>query len=231
MKRVQSFGGDLGIFEEKSDKSDLAENGTIYADEGRIRNMALVTLGTGVGAGFVLKGRPLYGSVGAAAEIGHMVVEPGEKEACACGGMGHLEQYASAPGLVRIAKGLMAESNTENVLKPGFSAKDIFDAARVGDKLSIAAVDQLGKYLGIALANIAVTVNPEIILIGGGISNAGDILLDTVSKHFKSCVFPMCAGTKIELARLRNDAGIFGGYALVASRLKSQKPRSVMKRK
>ena len=200
--------------------ANVAAMGEYIKYHSDIKNLALVTIGTGVGAGFVLKGRPLYGSVGAAAEIGHMVVNPGETAACACGGKGHLEQYASATGLVRTANRLMAEGDLETVLKAGFSAKDVFDAAREGDELSVAAVDQLGKYLGIALANIAVTINPEKIVLGGGISNAGDILTDVVSKHFKNFVFPACADTRIELARLGNDAGIYGGYALVSGKIK-----------
>lgn len=186
-------------------------------------NEVLVTIGTGVGGGVIYKGKIIAGSNGAAGEIGHIPVNPFETEKCSCGKKGCLEQYASAGGVVRAVKKYMAEGEKSEylslIMEKGdngseigeFTAKDVFDGAKKGDDLCKRGVDSLGKYLGIALASVASVINPDCIVIGGGISKAGQQLLDAIEPHFKEYAFLPCRNVTFKLAELGNDAGIYGG--------------------
>ena len=181
------------------------------------KNVILVTLGTGVGGGIIHNGKIIPGANGAGGEIGHITVNTEEKDTCGCGRHGCLEQYASATGIVRMAKKLLAEKDAESSLR-GFeplTAKDIFDEAKKGDALALEAVEILGETLGMALSNIACVVNPQVFVIGGGVSRAGDILIDTVAKHFKEHAFASCKDTKFALASLGNDAGMYGCVQMI----------------
>lgn len=180
-------------------------------------DVVMVTLGTGVGGGIVLNGRILSGADGAGGELGHIPVNDNETESCSCGKKGCLEQYASATGIVRMAKKRLASEHTDTILdvKDQLTAKDIFDAAKAGDDMSLEVVEQLGEILGTALAAIACVINPQIFILGGGVSKAGEILLEVTEKNFKSRAFQMCKNTEIALAKLGNDAGIYGGMQLV----------------
>ena len=181
------------------------------------KDVVMVTLGTGVGGGIIVDGKIVAGFNGAGGEIGHITVNPDEIEACNCGKYGCLEQYTSATGIVRMAKRKMAKSAEETSLRKleNITAKDIFDAAKEGDELAKELVDELGEILGSALSNIACVVNPETIVIGGGVSKAGAILIDTIQEHFRENAFFACRETRFELATLGNDAGIYGCAALV----------------
>lgn len=181
------------------------------------KDVVMVTLGTGVGGGIIVDGKIVAGFNGAGGEIGHITVNPDEIEACNCGKYGCLEQYTSATGIVRMAKRKMAKSADETSLRKleNITAKDIFDAAKEGDELAKELVDELGEILGSALSNIACVVNPEAIVIGGGVSKAGAILIDTIQEHFQENAFFACRETRFELATLGNDAGIYGCAALV----------------
>ena len=181
------------------------------------KDVVMVTLGTGVGGGIIVDGKIVAGFNGAGGEIGHITVNPDEIEACNCGKYGCLEQYTSATGIVRMAKRKMAKSADETSLRKleNVTAKDIFDAAKEGDELAKELVDELGEILGSALSNIACVVNPEAIVIGGGVSKAGAILIDTIQEHFRENAFFACRETRFELATLGNDAGIYGCAALV----------------
>ena len=177
----------------------------------------MVTLGTGVGGGIIHNGKIIPGANGAGGEIGHITVNTEEKDTCGCGRHGCLEQYASATGIVRMAKKLLAEKDAESSLR-GFeplTAKDIFDEAKKGDALALEAIEILGETLGMALSNIACVVNPQVFVIGGGVSKAGDILIDTVAKHFKEHAFASCKDTKFALASLGNDAGMYGCVQMI----------------
>ena len=197
----------------------VATLGEQKAGAGRgMNNLVMVTLGTGVGGGIINNGTIIAGTNGAAGEIGHMPVNPEETDICSCGKRGCLEQYASATGVVRIAKKLMNkyfEEDTNTVLDRECTAKHIFDAAKAGDMLAKETVGCLGRYLGMALASAACIVNPECIVIGGGVSRAGKILIEEVEKNFHSFVFKPCANVKFALAELGNDAGIYGAAALI----------------
>ena len=177
----------------------------------------MVTLGTGVGGGVIVDGKIVAGFHGAGGEIGHITVNPDEIEACNCGQYGCLEQYASATGIVRMAKRKLAKTDDATVLRnyEPLTAKDIFDEAKNGDEIAKELVDELGLILGSTLSNLAVVANPEVIVIGGGVSKAGAILIDTVAEHFRENAFYALKDTRFELATLGNDAGIYGCMAML----------------
>ena len=181
------------------------------------RNVVMVTLGTGVGGGIIIDGKMVSGSNGAGGEIGHLVVNTEETETCGCGKKGCLEQYASATGIVRIAKQMLAETGQDSVLRQTepLTAKDIFDAAKAGDPAADAIVDRAMEILGIALANVACVVNPEIFVIGGGVSKAGSIITERVEKYFMPNTFHACRNAEFALATLGNDAGMYGCVQMI----------------
>ena len=176
------------------------------------KDVIMVTLGTGVGGGIIVDGKIVAGYNGAGGEIGHITVNNDEIEPCNCGQYGCLEQYTSATGIVRMAKRKLAKTQDETSLRKyeNITAKDIFDEAKAGDAVALLLVDEVGEILGSTLSNIACVVNPEVIVIGGGVSKAGDILTDAVKKHFVATSFHACANTKFVLAGLGNDAGMYG---------------------
>lgn len=195
--------------------ANTAALGEYVAGAGKgMKNMIMVTLGTGVGGGIIIDGRILEGANGGAGEIGHIPVNPQEQDICGCGKKGCLEQYASATGIVRVAEKLRKE-NGNTALPAGCTAKQVFDYAKEGDELAMQAVEELGRYLGLALASCACVLNPEGIVIGGGVSRAGKILLDVTEKNFQTYVFKPCRNVKFCLAELGNDAGIYGAAAMV----------------
>lgn len=195
--------------------ANTAALGEYVAGAGKgMKNMMMITLGTGVGGGIIIDGRILEGANGGAGEIGHIPVNPQEQDTCGCGKKGCLEQYASATGVVRIAEKLRKE-NGNTALPADCTAKQVFDYAKQGDELAVQAVEELGRYLGLALASCACVLNPEGIVIGGGVSRAGKILLDVTEKNFQTYVFKPCRNVKFCLAELGNDAGIYGAAAMV----------------
>ena len=177
----------------------------------------MVTLGTGVGGGVIVNNHVIDGTHGAGGEIGHLTVNRHETAVCGCGKKGCLEQYSSATGVVRCMKKLLDENpDTPCVLRgTDFVAKDVFDAARSGDALAAREVDEMADTLGMALANIAATVDPEAFLVGGGVSRAGEVLFAPLTKHFKEYAFRSCRETPIKQASLGNDAGIYGAVRLI----------------
>ena len=180
------------------------------------KDMLMVTLGTGVGGGIIHDGKIFNGATGAGGEIGHIHLVDDEPLQCGCGNYGCLEQYASATGAVLLMKRVLESSDEDSVLRgKDFVCKDIFDAAKNGDKLANEAITKYGDCLGKGLAIIASTINPEIIVFGGGVSKAGDILFDLVRPSFEKYVFHGAKRTKFALAKLGNDAGIFGAAKLV----------------
>ena len=181
------------------------------------KNAVMVTLGTGVGGGVVVNGKVIDGVHGAGGEIGHITVNRHETAVCGCGKRGCLEQYSSATGVVRCMRKLLDENpDTPCVLRgTEFAAKDVFDAARNGDALAAREVDEMSDTLGMALANIASTVDPEAFLVGGGVARAGDVLFAPLNKHFQEYAFKSCRETPIKQASLGNDAGIYGAVRLI----------------
>lgn len=177
------------------------------------RSAIMVALGTGVGCGVVVNEQILTGARGAAGEFGHFCVDFDETETCNCGLRGCLEQYCSANGLVRCARRMLAQRPDEETCLRDvaqLTSKDVCDAAREGDRMALTLVDQLGRRLGWALTAAAGTINPEVIVIGGGLSNAGMILLEPIMTHFRAHAFHAFRDTPFALAKLGNDAGMYG---------------------
>lgn len=181
------------------------------------KDVIMVTLGTGVGGGIIVDGKIVAGHNGAGGEIGHITVNDDEIEPCNCGQYGCLEQYTSATGIVRMAKRKLAKTSDATSLRnfAELTAKNIFDEAKEGDAIAKELVDELGHILGSALSNMACVVNPEVIVIGGGVSKAGSILIDTIQKHYVENSFHACKDAKFALASLGNDAGMYGCMQMI----------------
>ena len=178
-------------------------------------NMVMATLGTGVGGGIVINGRVIAGFHGAGGEIGHITMNTEETEQCGCGKYGCAEQYCSATGVVRMAKRYLAANDTDSVLRgKEFECKDVFAAATAGDAAANAILEQVYEILGRFLAAISCVADPEVIVLGGGVSKAGQMLIDGATKYFHKYAFHACRSTRITLATLGNDAGAYGAFKL-----------------
>ena len=206
-----------GMKAEIGNDANVAALGEMWLGAGKGRkNIIMVTLGTGVGGGIIVDGKPLVGAHGAGGEIGHLCVNYEETDHCGCGNTGCLEQYASATGITRLANIRLAKDDKESVLRgQEISAKTVFDAVKAGDAVAEEIAEEFGKYLGYAMANLAAVVVPAAIVIGGGVSKAGEILLKYVEKNFKERAFFANKDTEFVLATLGNDAGICGAAKLI----------------
>jgi glucokinase len=180
-------------------------------------NLLCITLGTGVGGGIIANGQILHGVNGMAGEIGHYTSIAEGGAPCNCGKTGCLETIASATGISRLAEEGV-QNHPDSALKFVFeqnqtiSSKDVFDAAKSEDKLAVSILDEVCFHLGLALANLANALNPEKIVLGGGVSKAGDILLTYLEEHFKRFALRRVAeGCEFKIATLGNDAGVIGG--------------------
>ena len=179
-------------------------------------NVVFITLGTGVGGGIVIEGNLLHGAHGSGAELGHMVLNRNETVPCNCGKYGCVEQYCSATGIVRMAKQYLAGNSVSSALNAieNLTCKDIFDAAKAGDEAANAILEQVYAYLGEFLGNVCSVVNPEMVVIGGGVSKAGQVLIDGIVPHFHKYVFHAASKVEFALASLGNDAGAYGAFKL-----------------
>ena len=206
-----------GLTVKAGNDANVAALGEMWKGGGAgYHNVVMVTLGTGVGGGIIVNGKIVTGTHGAGGEIGHIHVEDDETLSCNCGNQGCLEQYASATGVVRLANRMLEATDKASVLRnEEVTAKAVFDAVKAGDELAMEVAEKFGKYLGTALAVIAGVVDPEVFVIGGGVSKAGKILLDYVEKYYKKYVFQGSRDCAFALAELGNDAGICGAAKLV----------------
>ena len=204
----------LGIPVKGANDANVAALGEMWKGGGKgFSNVVMITLGTGVGGGVILNGQIIAGNRGIAGELGHIRVNTNETEVCNCKNYGCLEQYASATGVVKVAKRLLENSNQANSLLSNLdniTAKDVFDAAKSGDLLAVEATEILGKYLGMVMATVSLTVDPDVFVIGGGVSKAGEFLLDLIQKKYKEAVTISSDVAVVRLAELGNDAGIYG---------------------
>lgn len=210
----------LGVPVKAGNDANVAALGEQWQGGGKGHDdLVVVTLGTGVGGGIILGGKILAGVNGAAGEIGHMQVVAPEDTigVCGCGNSGCLEQVASATGIVKLAKRLVEETDTPTSLRElsQITAKDVLDAAKAGDTGAVSVVETMAKYLGSALAAICAVVNPEMIVIGGGVSKAGQYLIDKIQEAFIPKAFHALRDTQFALATLGNDAGMVGAARLV----------------
>lgn len=214
-KKLQDL---TGLKVKVGNDANVAALGEMWKGGGKgYKNVVMVTLGTGVGGGIIVDGNIVSGANGAAGEIGHIQMSDDETETCGCGKKGCIEQYASATGIVKYAKKVMNEVDTSSKLRKVeyISAKAIFDCAKEGDLLSIEIVEFFAKQLGKALSYISCVCDPEVIVIGGGVSKAGEIITKTVKKYYQHSAFHASRDTKFALAELGNEAGIFGAAKLV----------------
>ena len=198
--------------------ANVAALGEMWQGGGKgYEDVVMVTLGTGVGGGIIIGGKVVAGAHGAGGEIGHMTMNPHETECCGCGRKGCLEQYSSATGLVRLAKQALGAEHEASVLDDveNMTAKDIFDAYKDGDQTAAKIVGKFATVLGRGLGKIACVADPEIFVIGGGVSKAGQPLLDAIQTAFRKEAFSSCQDTKFALATLGNDAGIYGCVQLI----------------
>lgn len=197
--------------------ANLAALGEMWQGGGSgYRSVALLTLGTGVGGGITVDGHILSGRRGAAGEVGHIPVEPAETRPCSCGNYGCLEQYASATGVVRMARELLDGSDTPSALREReLSARTVWDCHAQGDRLAGQVAARFGAYLGRGAAAVACVADPDVFLLGGGMARAGQPLVDVVLPHYRRHAFHASKDTPFALARLGNDAGIYGCMKLV----------------
>lgn len=192
--------------------ANAAAMGELWAGAARGRtSLVFVTIGTGVGGGVVIDGKVVAGAAGAGGEIGHLCVNPDEERVCGCGGKGHLEQYASATGVVSNYLAECAARGVEPISLDGPSdARHVFQACREGDEVALAAMRTMADYLGRALSIVANVVDPELFLLGGGASASADVYLETLVERYRGYAITVNADTPIEVASLGNDAGIYG---------------------
>lgn len=207
----------LGIPAAVGNDANVAALGEMWQGGGKgCENMVMVTLGTGVGGGIIVNGKVVSGSHGYGGEIGHLLVNPHETEKCNCGKAGCLEQYGSATGLVRMVKQALSDGGVSTSLRGGeVTAETIFNAAKEGDAFAVRMTEQFAGILGRGLSHISGITDPEVFVIGGGVSKAGDFLLHKIQKHFRDNVFGRQKETSFVLATLGNDAGIYGCAKLI----------------
>ena len=212
----KEIGKCLNIPVKAANDANIAAFGEMWKGGGKgCKNLVAVTLGTGVGGGIIVDGKILTGAAGAGGEIGHMHIQDGETDSCGCGNKGCLEQYASATGIVRLAKRRLEKDGKPSLLRKGnLSAKAVFDAVKEKDEVAIEIAEEFGDYLGKGLAIVAAVVNPDLFVIGGGVSKAGEILFDYIRPAFRKYAFPGSLNADFVLATLGNDAGIYGAAGL-----------------
>jgi len=201
-----------------SNDANVAAAGELYQGIAKgYKNMVMFTLGTGVGGGIIVDGKVIDGINGVAGEVGHMFVDPKYLLSCNCGKKGCLETVSSATGIVALAKIHLKETDTPSILRrySSFSAKKVFDAAKEGDKIAFSVVDEAADYLAYAFSLITHILNPEIYVLGGGVSNAGEFLIERIEDHYYDYVKPFISHSQFAIASLGNDAGIYGAAYLV----------------
>ncbi|MDY3342302.1 MAG: ROK family glucokinase [Lachnospiraceae bacterium] len=180
------------------------------------QSIVMVTLGTGVGGGIINNGKIVTGAHGAGGEIGHIHVTDDVECNCNCGNHGCLEQVTSATGITYLANRRLKKDDRPSMLRGGeVNAKTVFDAVKAGDELAKEVAEEFGKYLGTALASVACVVDPEVFVIGGGVSKAGQIILDYIKKYYAQYAFMTCKQAGFALAKLGNDAGIYGAAKML----------------
>lgn len=208
-----------GLPVKSGNDANVAALGEMWQGGGKgYDDIVMVTLGTGVGGGVIVDQKIIAGKHGLGGEIGHIHIRDEETEKCNCGGVGCVEQVASATGIAREARRKMAAVDTPSSLRrfgDKVSAKNVLDAAKEGDALALEVMEVVGHYLGLALAQISMVTDPEVFVIGGGVSRAGQFLIDTIYKHYDQ--YTPISGNKsgIVLATLGNDAGIYGAARLI----------------
>jgi len=219
-KVEEILSGLTGLHVRAENDANVAALGEMWQGGGVGRkNLILVTLGTGIGGGIIVDGRIVEGAHGSGGEIGHAHVDDSITDPCNCGNCGCLEQVASATGIVRLAKEEIKkhpEMNSTLQRDDSLNSRNVFAAYRDGDPLADIIVNRFAHYLGFALSTFAAVTDPEAIIIGGGVSKAGQPLIDIVSRYYREKAFSGCRNTPLVLAKLGNDAGIYGSAYMVS---------------
>ena len=181
------------------------------------RSMVLATLGTGVGGGIIIDGKMLFGAHGAGAEIGHLVLNREESLPCSCGKYGCVEQYCSATGIVRSAKQHLNRTDAPSSLRDmeDLTCKDVFDAGSAGDAVAKEILEMLYDQLAEFISDVCSVADPDAVVIGGGVSRAGDVILQGIRRHMHKYIFHAMSDVALALAQLGNDAGTYGAFKLV----------------
>jgi len=203
------------IIEIGNDANVAALGEMTYGVGGNYQNAVMFTLGTGVGGGIVVNGNPHNGTNGSAGELGHMFIDRKHMYKCNCGLCGCLETVASATGIVRLANEYVGSIPSRLDDIEDFTAKDIFDLAKENDELALKVVDEVADYLGVASQIVGVNYDPEIFIIGGGVSKAGNYLVDAIKNKYKKYAYHTMKETPFALAALGNDAGMLGASLLI----------------
>ncbi len=214
----QALGELTGFPVKAGNDANVAALGENWVGGGKgCSNMLMVTLGTGVGGGIVIGGNILYGAHGAAGEIGHIVLNRDETELCGCGKRGCAEQYCSATGIVRTCKQYLAADDAPSTLRQvqDLTCRDIFDAAKAEDKLAKDFLETVYDRLALLIANACNVTNPDAVVIGGGVSKAGQMLIDGIDRYLPRYIFHAASSVRLALAELGNDAGVWGACKLV----------------
>ena len=214
----KSLGDLTGLPVKAGNDANVAALGEAWKGGGTgCENMVMATLGTGVGGGIIVGGRPVSGAHGAAGEIGHIPVNPAETEVCGCGKRGCAEQYCSATGIVRLAKKRLNADSKDSILRTAtpLTCKDVFDAGNQKDELALEVLEQVYEYMGRFLASVCCVTDPEVVVLGGGVSRAGQPLIDGAKRYFDKYIFHASRSIRFALASLGNDAGAYGAFKLI----------------
>ena len=208
-----------GVRVEAGNDANVAALGEAWkGGGGGADDAVLFTLGTGVGGGVIVNGKIITGKHGLGGELGHMHVRDEETEFCNCGGKGCLEQIASATGIVREAKRILKKSDADSKMRQFgdlLTARDVCDLGRDGDPLADEVMETVSRYLGLAISHVEMTVDPDVFIIGGGVSRAGSYLLEKIRKYYNDYTTLSRNHGNVVLAALGNDAGIYGAVRLV----------------
>ena len=217
------LGGLTGLAVTAGNAANVAALGEAWKGGGQgCKNMVFATLGTGVGGGIVIGGEVVHGVHGAGGESGHITLNRYETDKCGCGKRGCAEQYCSATGIVRIAQQFLATSDADSSLRSfdPLTCKDVFDCAKAGDMLANQALDKVYQYMGQFLAMICCTEDPEVVVLGGGVSKAGQPLIDGAKRYFDEYIFHASRSIRFALASLGNAAGANGAFKLALTAAK-----------
>jgi glucokinase len=208
-----------GLPVKSANDANVAALGEMWQGGGKgYHDIVMVTLGTGVGGGVIIDEKIVSGRHGLAGEIGHIHIRSDETETCNCGGVGCVEQIASATGIANEAKKMMASKDLPSSLRSfgqQVTAKDVLDEAKAGDPLALEVMEVVGHYLGLLLSQVAMTIDPEVFVLGGGVSKAGQFLIDTIDHNYEKFTPISKNKGSIVLATLGNDAGIYGAARLI----------------
>ena len=186
-----------------------------------IKSMIFLTLGTGVGGGIILGGRIWHGADGMAGEVGHMTISPDGRQ-CGCGNTGCLEMYASSRGIVMTFGEIWSQQDAAAPLPPGITSEQVYQAARSGDHIAVRAMQDMGRSLGIGIANLINIFNPEMVVIGGGVRDAWDLFIDATRDEIRRRAFEYPAErTKILPSVLGDDAGMVGAAAVALQKIEA----------